>query len=138
VSRGADVDADKDGHLALFGEFFHKRMSHSGGHVPVDRPDFVAGLVLAEVLEVDAFALEATVVFPAEALADEPLGAQLDLADFFENRGDLGAAVLAERGGLRFVTVFLHSRRETGGRVYSMNSSLNRVISSTVISPCRK
>ena len=49
--------------------------------VPVDGADVVAGLVLAHLGERDAAALEDRVVLPGHAVAHQPLGDDLDLAD---------------------------------------------------------
>ena len=55
------------------------------GHVPVDRPNVVPGLVLAYLVEVHPLALEDAVVLAGEAFADETVGPNLDLANLFEN-----------------------------------------------------
>ena len=61
---------------------------HPGGDVPGDEADFVAVLVFAEVVEVEALALEGGVVFPGEGFTHEAAGPDLEpvhaLHDFFD------------------------------------------------------
>ena len=52
-------------------------MAHARGDVPVDGADVVAGLVLADLLEGDAGALEDGVILAAEQVLDGALRLQL-------------------------------------------------------------
>ena len=74
---------------ALLGELFDEGGVHAGGHVPIDGADLVAVLVLAELVEVDALALEDGVVLAADGFADEAAGLELDAADLAEDGGDV-------------------------------------------------
>jgi hypothetical protein len=47
-----NVDDKQHGQLALFRELLHERGAEPRGHVPVDRADLVAGLILAHFVEV--------------------------------------------------------------------------------------
>src|SRR5205823_2933739 len=55
------------------------------GHVPVDGADVVAGLVLADLLEGDAGALEDAVVLAAEQVLDGAAGPELKAADLADD-----------------------------------------------------
>jgi len=59
-------------------------MVHPRGDVPVDRAHVVAGLIFADLVEVDALPLEDAVVLAPERLGDETAGSQLDQPDLFE------------------------------------------------------
>jgi len=60
-------------------------MVHPRGDVPIDSAHFVAGLVLAHLVEIHALAFEHTMVLAGQGLAHQPISAQFDLPDFFEN-----------------------------------------------------
>ena len=82
VHRGAEVEQEPRGDLAILVVLADVRRVHPGGDVPVDVPDVVAGLVLAQRGEVDAVAVEQAPVvalkqaiqpaddLPVEALED--------------------------------------------------------------------
>ena len=80
VDRRAQVEQEPGGDLAILVVLADVRRVHPGGDVPVDVPDVVAGLVLAQVGEVDAVAVEQAPVValeqavqPADDLPVEPL-----------------------------------------------------------------
>ena len=56
IDRGAQVEQEPGGHLAVFGEHAHMGHLHARGDVPVDMPHVVVELVLAQVGEVEAAA----------------------------------------------------------------------------------
>src|SRR5262249_57354495 len=89
----AAIDQQHHRQLALLDEALDERVAHAGGDVPVDGADVVAGLVLADLLEGDAGALEDAVVLAAEQVLDGPAGPQLqaaDLADDFAGEHGVG------------------------------------------------
>ena len=85
VAGGTDVDADKNGELTFLGKLFHIGVSKACRDIPVDRANFVSGLIFPEIIKVDPFPFEATVVFAAEAFANQPPGPQLDLTNLLKN-----------------------------------------------------
>ena len=84
-ARTTDIDNQHECQFPLFDEFLDERMIHSRRHVPIDRAHFVARLVLTDLLEVHALALEDAVILPGEGFAHKPIGAELDLADLLKN-----------------------------------------------------
>ena len=82
ISRGAHIHDQHDGEFAFFGEFFDKRGAHPRGDVPIDRANFVAGLILAHILEVHPASFEDTVVIAGEGGLDETAGFDFESADF--------------------------------------------------------
>src|SRR4051794_37176759 len=74
----AAVDGEQDRPLPFFDEAFDERVAHAGGNVPVDGSDVVARLVLADLLEGDAGALEDAVVLAAEQVFDGAAGLELE------------------------------------------------------------
>ena len=80
----ADVDQEDHRELALFLEDLHVRRAHAGRDVPVHVPHVVAVLVLADLAERHAAALEGRMVFTGEDLVRESLRLDLDLADALE------------------------------------------------------
>ena len=85
IARGADVDHEHDGQLAFFGEFFYESMSEPRGDVPIDRADFVAGLVFAYIFEIHPSPLEDAVVIAGKSRLHEPLGFDLEGADLLQD-----------------------------------------------------
>src|SRR5207253_9774809 len=83
-ARG-DVDREVDVELALLAIFLDVRDVHAGGHVPVDGADVVAGLVLADLLEVESRTAEHASVRPRERLVREDPRLDLDLLDDAED-----------------------------------------------------
>ena len=81
----AEVHEEHDGEFAFLDEFFDEGMVHPRGDIPVDGAHVVAGLVFAHLVEVHALAFEHAVVLARERLGHEAVGANLDLADFFED-----------------------------------------------------
>ena len=81
---GGDVDEEHQGQFALFAVFFHEGGAGAGGDVPVDRADVVAGLVLADFLELHALALEDRMVAARKDVLHRAAGADFDAADFAE------------------------------------------------------
>src|SRR5204863_6770647 len=71
--------------FAFLDELFDEGMVHAGGHVPINRAHVVAGLILTHLVEIHALALEDAVVLAGERFADEPVRADFNLSDFFEN-----------------------------------------------------
>jgi hypothetical protein len=84
-ARTAQVHHQHERQFALLDKLLDKRMVHPRRHVPVNRTDFIARLVFAHLLEIHALTLENAVVLAAQSFRNQPRGAQLDLADFFEN-----------------------------------------------------
>ena len=69
--------------------FFTKAVPKPRRHVPIDRADLIARLILAHVLEVHPASLEDAVVIAREDRLHEALGLDLERADFLQ---DLRAA----------------------------------------------
>ena len=67
ISRRADVHHQHDGQLALFREFFDEGSAKPRGHVPIDRANFVAGLIFAHIFEIHAAPFEDAVVIAGES-----------------------------------------------------------------------
>ena len=72
-------------------------MIHPRRHVPINGTDFVSRLILANLVEIHPLALEDAVILAGQRLAHQPVGANLDLADFFKDlardHGSAGFAV---------------------------------------------
>src|SRR5205085_7157140 len=81
----AAIDRQDDGQFALLDEALDERVAHAGGDVPVDGADVVAGLVLADLLERDAGALEDAVVLAAEQILDGAARLELEAADLADD-----------------------------------------------------
>ena len=77
--------SQQDGQLAFLDEALDEGMAHAGGDVPVDGADVVAGLILADLLEGDAAALEDGVIFAAEQVLDGPPGLQLQATNLTQH-----------------------------------------------------
>ena len=60
-------------------------MIHSRGDVPIDRAHLIPRLIFTHLVEVHPLPFENAVVLPSQRFANEPIRADLDLADFFEN-----------------------------------------------------
>src|SRR5262249_43785752 len=60
-------------------------MAHAGGHVPVDGPDVVAGLIFANLLESDAGSLEHALVLTAQQVLDGAACPQLQAANLADD-----------------------------------------------------
>ena len=87
ISRSAHIDHEHDRELAFLGEFFHKGVAEPRRHVPIDRANFVAGLVLAHVLEIHPAPFEDAVVIAREGGLHETFGLDLERADFLQDFG---------------------------------------------------
>ena len=60
-------------------------MIHARSHVPIDGPHFITWLIFTNFLEIHSLTLENTVILARERFANEPIRAQFDLPDFFQN-----------------------------------------------------
>ena len=60
-------------------------MIHAGRDIPVDRTDLVPGLVFTDLLEIHALTFKDAMILTGEGLGNEPVGADLDLANLFED-----------------------------------------------------
>ena len=73
ISRSADIDHEHDGEFAFFGEFLDEGVAEPGGHVPIDRANFVARLIFPDVFEIHPAAFEdAVVICPRKRIARGP------------------------------------------------------------------
>ena len=59
-------------------------MVHPRGDIPIDGPNFVAGLVFANFVKVHPLALKGRVVLPGQTFGDQSTRANLDLPDLAE------------------------------------------------------
>ena len=89
ISRRAHIHDEHHGELALLREFLHEGVAHARGHIPIDRADFIAGLILAHFVEVHPAPLEDAVVIARENGLHETLGLDLERADFLEDFGGI-------------------------------------------------
>src|SRR4026209_2108145 len=55
---GAYVHDQDNGKFALFGEFLYVSCPETGGHIPIDRPNLVTGLIFADIFKVHPASLE--------------------------------------------------------------------------------
>ena len=85
--RGADVDHQHHGQLALLAVHLDERVPHARRDLPVDVADVVARAVLAHLLELHAPPFEGAFVLAGEDVVDHPLGADLDRLDLGEQLG---------------------------------------------------
>ena len=97
-ARG-DVDRQVDVELALLAVFLDVGRVHAGGHVPVDAADIVAGLVLADLFEVEPGPAENASVRPHERLVSEDPRLDLDLLDQPEDLRRDVSPLRRRRGG---------------------------------------
>ena len=79
------VHDQPDGQFALLDVAFDVRPARAGGHVPVDGPDFIAGMVRADLIEVHPPPLEHAAVLAGQQMFDRVSGAQLELAQTLVN-----------------------------------------------------
>ena len=79
VGRGADIDHEQDGLLALLDVAAHERRAQARGGLPVDAAHVVAGCVWADLGEFEAAAAEGAAVFAGELVAQDAAGAEFDL-----------------------------------------------------------
>ncbi len=102
IAGGADVHQQKDGELALFGEFLDEGPAGARRDIPVDGAHFVAGAVFAHFVEVHAAALEHRMIFAGQAVIDHAAGADLQLPhaahDGFGGLGGIGRHALSRNG----------------------------------------
>src|SRR5690606_27227926 len=82
---GRAIDGDDRRQLTLLHVLLHPRAAGTGGDVPVDQADIVAGCVLAGLGELDPGAPEDAAVFAGEARRSEAAAADLDAADTHED-----------------------------------------------------
>src|SRR5262249_7428763 len=75
---GAGVNEQHYRQLALLDEALDEGVPHARGNIPVDRANVVAGLVLADLFERDAGALEDAVVLAAKQVLHGTAGLQLE------------------------------------------------------------
>ncbi len=83
-SRG--IHDQPDGQFALLDVAFDVRTTRAGGHVPVDGPDFIAGMVRADLVEIHPSAFEHAPVLAGQKVFDRVAGAQLELSQTLVNR----------------------------------------------------
>ena len=81
VLRGRDVRHEHECELTLFQVALHERLAHASGDVPVDRAHGVARHVRANLVELDAQALEHRDVLPGQYVGDLSSGSDLNLAN---------------------------------------------------------
>ena len=65
--------------------FLTNARTHPRGHIPINRANFVAGLIFAHFFEIHPASLEDAVVIAGEGGLDEALCLDFECADFFEN-----------------------------------------------------
>ena len=99
ISRGTYIDHEQHRQLTFLGEFLHERRPESRGHVPVDRADFIARLILADLIEVHPAAFENAVVIAGKNRLHETFGLDFERADLLQNVR--GCLVSSSRAGAK-------------------------------------
>src|ERR1700756_4353287 len=85
TTRRTDIDQEHDGQFAFLDIFPDVRFTHPGRHVPIDRTDFVAEVVLTEIIEINAAPFKKPVVLNRKGCFDETAGSEFQLADLFQD-----------------------------------------------------
>src|SRR4029453_12147454 len=85
ISGCANIDNEHHSKLALLCKFFYKSCAQTGGHVPVDRANFIARLVFAHIFKIHSTALKDTMVITRESGFDQTARLDLERPDLFEN-----------------------------------------------------
>ena len=83
-SRG--IHDQPDDQFALLDISFDVRTARAGGHVPVDGPDFIAGMVRADLVEIHPATFEHAPVLAGQQVFDRVSRAQLELSQTLVNR----------------------------------------------------
>lgn len=99
VAGAGDIDEEHDGEFAFLDVFADVGVVHAGGDVPVEEANIVTGLILAEVIELDALAFETGVVSTAEGFLDQAAGEEFDTPDPFEDAGEPSVVVFLSGWG---------------------------------------
>ena len=81
ITRGADIEDNHHGHLALLGELLDVGLPGARRNIPVNGTDLVSGRVGANLFEVHAASLEDTLVLTREGGLHQSARAQLKSAD---------------------------------------------------------
>jgi len=82
--RAADVDEQHDRQFAFLAIAFDERLALSGGDVPVNRADVVAGEIFAHLLELHPLPLEGGVIMAGKDIARHMRRANLYSANLFQ------------------------------------------------------
>ena len=84
ISASAEVNGEEDGHLAFLDESLDVGLACTGGNIPVDGANVIAGCIFAYLIELHAPSFEDTFVLAGKARVDRPGGVYLNLPDFLD------------------------------------------------------
>ena len=82
-SGAGKIDNQHHSELPLLDKLLDERVVHARRNIPINRADFIAGLVLANFIEVHSLALENAMVLTRQRFIHKPKTAQLDLPNLF-------------------------------------------------------
>ena len=88
--RCGDIDDQEDGKFPFLHEALHVRAPHTGRHLPVDRLERVARLILADLGELDAVSAEERRVRSESRVVHEPPALQLQPPNLSRRAGGIG------------------------------------------------
>src|SRR6266436_5977748 len=129
--RAREIDHQHHRQLALLDVALDEGPAHSGGNVPVDRPDLVARQILSYFRELHSLALEYRAVLPGENGVDKSACPQLDQLYLAQDLGRHSHRLL----GSPFWRLFLApARSENADHGTGIASRMRPTISSLVTS----
>ena len=114
ISRRAHIDNQNHRKLAFLCKFFHICGAQTRRHIPINRSNFIAWLIFADILKIHSATFENTVVIAREGGLDQTARFDFECADFFQY----------VRGGLRATVIPSGTKRGRGIPLYSLQLHL--------------